>query len=720
MNDTNDAFHLDVICSRFDQEWVESEVPPDLGRFLSNIDARQRDQLAELLLAIDQEHRRSGNLQHDETFYREQFPQFDDPIARAFEKLGGAAHDPALNGPTAGRTPAVKANGSPTPAGGCDRTVLNASASDLVAGRVVLGDFKLLELIGRGGMGVVFKARQQSLERNVAVKVLPFVLSFDTRAMRRFAIEAKAAASLKHPNIVPIHFVGTDSGVQYYAMELIEGSDLARIIRELGDEIDAAERECPTLAGSGISTHCSEPNTESVGDHPIVKRWKPLRRESPREYFREVVKLIADTADAIHFAHQAGVLHRDIKPGNLLVDYQGKVWASDFGLARLDSEESLTGTGDVVGTLAYMSPEQRLGTKKIDARSDVFSLGATLAHLLTLKRLPRNDPSESASRSETLARTRDLDPRVPKDLDRIVHKATAPQPELRYQSAQELFDDLRRFLDDKPIEPARGVSRRAVIAGLGGVTCIGAAAVGFSRRGANDTLPWQEYDRSAGVFYVPDLTWDPASSLTLETWVQPGELSEDAVLLNQSGIITLGLLPRSDGCVVFAQATLGDEEYMQVIAEQQVLRPGEVAHVATCFSQQFSTIAVFINGRKAACRWKSLKYDFDEGYYRQVWLETEPKIQPRAVWGELGLSIGGLWSDSGRLAMFPFAGKLRRQHVASEALYERDFQPSHRVALGATTRAAYDIDPNDPDRLIDVSGNRFDASRVTGHVWTEH
>ena len=710
MNPTEDVFQLDLICSRFDTEWMHSDNPPELEHYLIDVDSKQRTHLIELLLEIDMEHRRRNKLRHDQQFYRHQLPQFADAVETALAKIGGAGK-PESELPTRS---GVESHERSTRSCGLDRTILNASARDLAAGRVLLGDFKLLEFIGRGGMGVVFKARQQSLERDVAVKVLPFVSSIDARAMRRFATEARAAASLKHPHIVPIHFVGTDSGVQYYAMELIEGNDLAKILHALADgEVD------PMLDGSANSVSRPASSGDSLSGHPVVAHWRQLRRDAPREYFREIVTLVLDAADAIHFAHQSGVLHRDIKPGNLLLDHSGKVWVSDFGLARIESEESMTGTGDVVGTLAYMSPEQSLGTRELDARSDVYSLGATMTHLLTLKRLPPGDYSVPSHRSAKTTRARDLDSRLPLDLEWMIQKATAPQPDDRYQSAKELAEDLRRFLDGKRIEPLYRISRRGAIASLCGVACVGTVAglVSYTR-GDKGTFQWQMYDRSNGPFYAVAMARDANSSLTLETWVQLGEVS-DSVLLSQSGLIQLGLKPWSGGSALYCQVTVGDEQYVRGIADQKILKPGEVAHAAACFDRRSGRLSLFVNGRKMSCEWIRLTYDEDVGFYQQEWLSTEPKIQPHLHWPGLGLSIGGLALEDGEFFSFPFLGKLRGQHVASEVLYKYDFQPPTGISIQDSTLAAYDSDPHDPGRLLDVSGNGMTAIRSTGREWTE-
>jgi serine/threonine protein kinase/Flp pilus assembly protein TadD len=288
-----------------------------------------------------------------------------------------------------------------------------------------LGDFHLLREIGRGGMGVVYEAEQLSLHRRVALKVLPFAATLDERRLQRFKIEAQAAAQLHHGSIVPVYAVGCERGVHYYAMQFIEGQTLAAAIEELRTQTDAT----PVPQGE-------------LGRHRA-------------DYFRRAAEMGSQIADALDHAHQAGIIHRDVKPSNLLLDTSGKLWITDFGLAHCQSEASLTATGDLVGTLRYMSPEQaRGGRTPVDARADIYSLGATLYELLTLRSvIDGKDREEILSKiaSEEPSAPRRHNRAIPRDLEIIVQTALAKAPVERYASAQELADDLRRFLDDRPI-----------------------------------------------------------------------------------------------------------------------------------------------------------------------------------------------------------------------------------------------------------------------------
>ena len=345
---------------------------------------------------------------------------------------------------------------------------------DLISGRP-LGDFRLLREIGRGGMGIVYEATQLSLGRRVAVKVLPMVSALDGKHLQRFRNEAQAAAQLHHSNIVPVYAVGSERSVHFYAMQLIEGQSLATVIETLrgsdretepSSEIDrtALRHRPPGQAFSSSAavspTAAQYPSSypPAIGNRPVrsVDTLAPLLTNRPADYFRSVTELGIQAAQALHYAHQQGVVHRDIKPANLLLDTRGVLWITDFGLAQMYAESgNLTQTGDLLGTLRYMSPEQASGrTVVLDQRTDVYSLGITLYELLTLQRA-----IAGTTRNELLAQISSVDPRQPRSIDRripvelenIVMKATAKEPSERYPTAGALAEDLRRFLEDKPV-----------------------------------------------------------------------------------------------------------------------------------------------------------------------------------------------------------------------------------------------------------------------------
>jgi serine/threonine protein kinase len=300
-------------------------------------------------------------------------------------------------------------------------------------GLELLDDYRVIGEIGRGGMGVVYEAEQISLGRRVALKVLPSNWG-GTRQLARFQIEAQVAAALHHPHIVPIFAIGCVAGVHYYAMQLIEGRSLAEI-----------------LAGSSPPVESGARIDSPAHVEPAVQVHSPLLP-------REAARLALEAAEALEHAHALGVLHRDIKPANLLVDHQGHLWVTDFGLAGVPGGADLTQSGDLVGTLRYMSPEQAAGGRVLDPRTDIYSLGATLYELLASRPAFEGTDRHALFHQITLTDPIPLakrEPGIPRDLETIVAKAMAREPERRYSTASELADDLRRYLDDQPIQARR-------------------------------------------------------------------------------------------------------------------------------------------------------------------------------------------------------------------------------------------------------------------------
>lgn len=290
-----------------------------------------------------------------------------------------------------------------------------------------LGDFRIVTEVGRGGMGVVFEAFQESLSRRVALKVLPQASLLTGNQLMRFQREAQVAAQLHHSNIVPVFGSGETDGYHWYAMQFISGTGL-----------DAWRK--------------------AEGQHP------PKGSAAWRDRARFVARIGAQVAEALHYAHEHGTLHRDIKPGNLLLGEGEHVWVTDFGLAKALEAEGLTQSGDLLGTMQYMAPEQFAGI--YDARSEVYALGITLYELLTLR------PAYAGqSRSELLAAIQRGRPTpvsrlvadVPRDLETVIGKATASDPADRYSTAEELEQDLVAFLEDRPIAARRQSSVAQVL-----------------------------------------------------------------------------------------------------------------------------------------------------------------------------------------------------------------------------------------------------------------
>ncbi len=304
----------------------------------------------------------------------------------------------------------------------------------------VLGDYELQEVLGRGGMGVVFTAHQGSLDRTVAVKVLARHLAGNPKLVERFHREAHSAARLHHKNIVPVFDHGTTDGVSWYAMQRIEGESLNDTVARLR-EAKSSDRN------NNIQVEPLErgPGTVSA---PIAND----QEQSPLSDFKRLAQLARDVAYALEYAHQHGVIHRDIKPANLILDRSGNIWISDFGLARIDSESQLTQAGDVVGTFRYVAPEQLDGVSAPSC--DIYSLGVTLYELATLR------PAWSSGvqgkileqvRRETVSSPRAWNPEIPRDLETIILKAMARESQDRYATALALADDLDRFCQDLPI-----------------------------------------------------------------------------------------------------------------------------------------------------------------------------------------------------------------------------------------------------------------------------
>ncbi|HEY7313996.1 MAG TPA: tetratricopeptide repeat protein [Gemmataceae bacterium] len=328
----------------------------------------------------------------------------------------------------------------------------------------VLGDFRLLREVGRGGMGIVYEAEQISLRRRVALKVLPFAATMDPRHLQRFHNEAQAAACLHHTNIVPVFFVGCERGVHFYAMQFIDGQPLSDLIRQL-----RGQEKTASLPAGEARTAAYQPAPDAATP-PSAVEMTPLTGEGKRgrDFYRKVAELGVQAAEALDHAHQLGIVHRDIKPGNLLVDGRGNLWVTDFGLAHMQqSEANLTVTGQAVGTPRYMSPEQALAKRvPIDHRTDVYSLGATLYELLTLRPAFASEDRHELLRQiafDDPAKLRRVERAIPTELEIIVLKAMEKRPQDRYATAQELADDLRRWLVDQPIQARRPSWRQVAI-----------------------------------------------------------------------------------------------------------------------------------------------------------------------------------------------------------------------------------------------------------------
>lgn len=357
-----------------------------------------------------------------------------------------------------------------------------------------LGEFEIESELGRGGMGMVFLAADRVLDRKVALKVMRKGPETTASSIKRFEREAQLASRLHHTNIVPVFGAGSDQGYCYYAMQYVDAVDLRKLIhaaeqsqaakKQLADgvlegdvhegghaELDTQVDE--TMRGSADTkrkikedsrptqldaSHAAEVNLGLRSQDAVVKSTS-LDRSSYRniaEYYRSIASIGHQVSDALAYAHSSGVTHRDIKPSNLLIDKQNTVWVTDFGLAKLAEDETMTATGNIVGTLRYMAPEQLAGTN--EPASDLYALGLTLYELLTLTPAHQQSTYKALveqKNQDQLSSLRTLDGTVPRDLETIILKATRYDLEKRYRTAGEMRDDLFRFMNDQPIQARR-------------------------------------------------------------------------------------------------------------------------------------------------------------------------------------------------------------------------------------------------------------------------
>ncbi len=332
-----------------------------------------------------------------------------------------------------------------------------------------IGPYEVVRELGRGGMGLVYEAHDRSLDRRVAIKVLTAQVSDNKAFVERFKREAHAAARLEHPNVVPVYGVDEANGQQYFVMKYVDGDGL--------DALTALYSKSHARVASGSSGAGSDRSGVGLGNTESGPRRRGIARDLAegrlghfegesgdasgeghdlpslgRAYHRNVARIGLSVASALGYAHDRGVLHRDVKPGNVLLDGEGHVWVADFGLAKVDESDDLTREGDFVGTLRYMAPEQFQG--HAEPRSDLYGLGLVLYEMLTL-----GPALHSNSRAElvhellyTVPKSPDaVRPEVPQDLARIVMKAIEKLPGERYKSAEEMGADLRAFLEGRPI-----------------------------------------------------------------------------------------------------------------------------------------------------------------------------------------------------------------------------------------------------------------------------
>ncbi|APZ91098.1 WD40 repeat domain-containing serine/threonine protein kinase [Fuerstiella marisgermanici] len=445
--DTENRLALEAICTQFEAA-VRFDPGVTIESFLQASGTQIRADLITELIAVDCELRADrGDLPRREEYYV-RFPAWCEEVDAAFRMWTELQDDADSN----------------------SRKFQHPKR---------LGDYRIVREIGRGGMGIVYEAVQESLNRRVAIKMLLAPSFLRAESLERFERESRAVAMLHHTNIIDVYGSGVKDDLPYFAMQLVNGRSLNAVICEAVERPTGRTANNPLLA----------PNRHIV-----------------------VAKIGADVAGALEYSHRRGLLHRDIKPANLLLDDEGTVWIADFGLAKLANEVSdTTVPGKILGTLRYLSPEAVAGDW--DERSDVYSLGTTLYELLTLKpafpegqhaellsRISRRDPPPVSLRS--------IDDCIPHDLETIVMKAMAFEPTARYSSAQDLADDLQRYIAGEPIAARRssGVERlwkwarrKPALAGLltlaAAVAIIGLPLLAFLWLQSESALKTAEYEK---------------------------------------------------------------------------------------------------------------------------------------------------------------------------------------------------------------------------------
>ncbi len=328
--------------------------------------------------------------------------------------------------------------------------------SGLSSGRTLAG-FRIVREIGRGGMGIVYEAEEIALRRRVALKVLPRPLTLQPEIVERFRRESATAARIRHRGIVEVHAVGESDGVSYFSMELVDGTSLEALLTRLRE--DRAEAFEPEGFRRALARSFEGGSVDRGGGAAAAR--------IARGPIETICRIVADVAEALDHAHREGVVHRDVKPPNVLLRRDGSVVLTDFGLAREVGLGSLTQPGMLVGTLPYLSPELAEGRDAdTDHRADVYSLGATLYELLTLER-----PFEGKSVPELLRKIAsksprdpaDLNPRLAPDLVTIVLKAIEKDPARRYATAADFASDLRAFLGYRPIAARRASAAQRIL-----------------------------------------------------------------------------------------------------------------------------------------------------------------------------------------------------------------------------------------------------------------
>jgi serine/threonine protein kinase len=410
-----------------------------------------------------------------------------------------------------------------------DSGPLKIRGSNIEAGTRI-GEYQLLRCIGRGGMGVVYQAEHITLGSRVAIKLLPGDASDNPKLRERFLREASASARMNHPNIVRVFDYGSEDGLHYFAMSLIEGVGLDQLLARDG-MADFSARTLDT--DTSEDSIPPEQSVRSGADSPnLRKNFEDLRSSNrstlpvrgpfssaslpdgqPSTLWHWAANIGMHAADALSYAHNMGVIHRDIKPSNMMLDDQGNLFITDFGLAKISDDNSLTATGDLLGTLRYLPPESLHG--KADTRGDIYGLGLTLYELLSgepaYANIDRAKLFHDISIGDIVPLQKKV-PKVPRDLAQIVKKATEPDPALRYSTAAAMRDDLGRFLAGEPIKarPAsigyrasRWIGRNRAVSSLAvclfAILAITAAASMYSALSFRDLALEKQNETNAAI-----------------------------------------------------------------------------------------------------------------------------------------------------------------------------------------------------------------------------